>query len=440
MDHRSLTCLREIPRRNTGLMSVSHQWMVAVLSYAPLWSTIFVGLPHVQRYPSERAQERLLNALNMRTRNFVVRSRGAPLYLQIHTGMNDVILRNLHDCLQRCRRLEVHAFANANNAARPIPLSDRFSNLEDLTITLQKQHIGDILRPLWPFLPKLAESGCRLKRLAISQRECDEESLKAQIPSITNCASLVSLTISNSMDPLAFAQLLLCCTYLRYVSYTRAATTALQSASIICPALDIHLPCLESLITSGEDDVLRCIARIYAPNLVNLEVQRTHIFNNPQSGVTTELPLWLAPNRGRFPNLRVMKLLHPVEWTPADLSKFFFTQPALEHLHIISLSTANVIGLLALADPSTCPNLNSLFIQVSSNALANDALIAILERLWVPRRQEHEKIRRAQGKKPFAIRINGRFAQDLAERIGSLFDVPPSKVVERILPYEIPAI
>lgn len=432
-DHYALQCLRNIPQRNACLMSISHRWMVAVSSYAPLWSTISVGLARFHRYFPEQ-QEQLLDALSIRTRNFVVRSKRAPLCIQIHPGMGDMIRQRLHDCLQRCRRLEMFAFTNTNNDAEQVPLSDRLSNLEDLTIVAHKRRGDDIALPL---LPGLAESGCQLKRLTLAGCEYDAQSIQLQIPPITICTTLVFLDISNSMDPHAFSQLLLYCTYVRYVSYTRAAMTALQSVPATSRSVDIYLPYLESLIISGEDDVLRCIARISAPSLVNLEIQRTY---NPRPGATTELPLWLAPNRARFPNLRVMKLLHLVEWAPGDLSKFFCTQPALEHFHIISLSTTNVSGLLALADPNVCPDLNALLIQMNLNSLAEDTLTATLERLWIPRRQTHERMRQAQGKKPFVIRVNGQFTPNLGHRIGRLLEVPPSEVGEMIKPYEIPVI
>lgn len=436
LDHRSLEGVREIPRRNACLMSVSYRWMVAASSYAPLWSTIFVGLLRFQRYSLESPpQERALNALRMSTRNFVARSKDAPLYLHINPDMDDVILQHLHDCLQRCQRLEVYAFTIANDDMRPIPFSDRLSNLEDLIITAHERRVSPIVPPLFP---KLADSGCRLKRLVLSKCEYDMPSLRAQIPSSSISTSLISLTISDSMDPPVFSELLLCCTYVRCVSYTRA-TTALHfhSAPMTWPAPDICLPHLESFIISGEDDVLRCIARISAPNLVNLEVRRTY---NSRAGATTELPLWLAPNRARFPNLRVMKLLHLVEWAPADLHRFFYMQPALEHFHIISLSTTNVAGLLALADPNICPDLNTLFIQVSSNTLAEATLMATFERLWVPRRREHERMRQAEGRQPFVVRINGRFTRYLGYRLGRLLEIPPSEVMGTITPYEIPVI
>jgi hypothetical protein len=109
----------------------------------------------------------------------------------------------------------------------------------------------------------------------------------------------------------------------------------------------------------------------------------------------------------QVPESPIDEATSPRRMAPAELGKFFCTQPALEHPHIMSLSMTNVSGLLVLADSNVCPDLNALFIQMSSNSLAEDRLIATSEPLWVPRRQTHERMRQARAKKPFIIRVNG---------------------------------
>lgn len=437
-DH-SNTPLREIPARNTALMKVSHRWMMAVIGYAHLWSSFNVGLP-----PRHQHSPRHRDLLITRTRIFVTRSKNAPLHLQIYPGVNDVVENDLRDCLVRCRGLDLHAFSSTTRDVPPLPYSNQLTFLQNLTIVAHKR-ADDGTCP--PMLPGLEQAGCRLRRLTVSECEYDLQIWTSQFSHTILSSSLISLVVRASLDPDAFVDVLKQCPHLRYVSYTRDATAALQASASTSAPSEIYLSFMESLIITGENDVLRALARLSVPNLINLEIQRTY-----NSRTATELPLWLAPPGGpaRFPNLRVMTLLYLTEWQPHELERFFITQPALEYFHTISLSETSIRGLLPLIDPRVCERLSTVLIQIIPSAHANPltegTLLDILERIWVPRKQARSGgagIGTGVGSEvaPFTVRVDGHMlSKQLGQKLGALFDLPPHETVGQIKQFDIPLV
>lgn len=296
LDHSELVT-RDIPVRNIRLMAVSHAWLVTVTNLAHLWTSFAVGQGGILWSLGEHKRN-----IISRVRTFIARSKEAPLYLQIFMNMNDVVDMHLRDYLRRVRDLEVNAFSPSQKDVEPLPHSRQLKSLQNLKLAVHKrQTIGTCI----PMLPDLEQSGCRLRRLTLLNCEYDAYSWQKMLSPSTYCSSLISLVIHSSLEPVAFAIMLMRCPQLQYVTYTMDATMVLQTSTFTPPYPYIMLPHLESLIITGEKDVIRCLACLGAPNLVHLEIQRS--YNSPR-GTPTELPLWLAPSGElvRFPNLRSM--------------------------------------------------------------------------------------------------------------------------------------